>query len=180
MSPGFTAVAVLSLTLGIGANTVLFSIVYGVLLKPLPYSHPERLARLVRSTSEPDITMPEYQFWKEHSTVFDSVAASRYAGDTSLIIDGAAQSLGTIMVTTDFFRTLGVPLALGREFNSEETTPNGPEAVILTHGLWQLAFANDAGIIGRTVKLGDTSRTSACFPLVSGTRKASMRSCHSV
>jgi putative ABC transport system permease protein len=159
MSPGFTAVAVLSLTLGIGANTVLFSIVYGVLLKPLPYSHPERLARLVRSTSEPDITMPEYQFWKEHSTVFDSVAASRYAGDTSLIIDGAAQSLGTIMVTTDFFRTLGVPLALGREFNSEETTPNGPEAVILTHGLWQLAFANDAGIIGRTVKLGDTSRT---------------------
>jgi putative ABC transport system permease protein len=159
MSPGFTAVAVLSLTLGIGANTVLFSIVYGVLLKPLPYSHPEKLARIVRSATEPDITMPEFQFWKEHSTVFDSVAASRYAGDTSLIIDGTAQNLGTIMVTTDFFRTLGVPLALGREFNSEETAPNGPEAVILTHGLWQLAFASDTGIIGRTLMLDGTSRT---------------------
>jgi putative ABC transport system permease protein len=159
MNPGFTAVAVLSLALGIGANTVLFSIVYGVLLRPLPYSHPEKLARLVRSASEPDITMPEFQFWKEHSTVFDSVAASRYAGDTSLMIDGTAQNLGTIMVTTDFFSTLGVPLALGREFNSEETAPNGPEAVILTHSLWQLAFANDTGIIGRTIMLGDTLRT---------------------
>jgi len=143
MNLGFTAVAVLSLMLGIGANTLLYSIVYGVLLKPLPYSQPERLARLVRSPTETDVTMPEFQFWKERSTVFDSVAASRGSGNRTLTIDGTTQRVNTVLITTDFFRTLGVPLALGREFNAEETLPKGPDAVILTHALWQLAFAND-------------------------------------
>jgi putative ABC transport system permease protein len=158
-SPAFTAVAVLSLVLGIGANTVLFSIVNGVLLKPLPYRQPDRLARMVRSATETDVTMPEFQFWKEHSTVFDSVAASRGIVDRTLIIDGASQPLFTELITTDFFRTLGVGLALGREFTSEETLPHGPDAVILTHGVWQQSFAADPAIIGRRIMLSDTVHT---------------------
>jgi hypothetical protein len=160
LNPGFTTVAVLSLMLGIGANTVLFSVVYGVLLRPLPYKDPDRLARLVRSVNETDITMPEFQFWKEHSSVFDSVAASRGIGDRTLVMARAIQVLNTVGITTDYFRTLGVPLAFGREFNSDETRTGGPDAVILTHALWQLAFGSDAAILGRTVVLGDTAHTA--------------------
>jgi putative ABC transport system permease protein len=156
-NPVFTAVAVLSLTLGIGANTILFSIVYGVLLKSLPYRQPDRLTRLVHTATETDITMPEFQFWKEHATVFDSVAASRNGEDALLVIDGVNKSLGMVMVTTDYFRTLGVSPALGREFNSEETHPDGPGAVILTYSLWKRALGGDPAIIDHTIMLGDAA-----------------------
>jgi putative ABC transport system permease protein len=159
LNPGFTTVAILSLMLAIGANTVLFSIVYGVLLRPLPYKDPDRLARLVRSVNETDITMPEFQFWKEHSSVFDSVAASRGIGDRTLDVAGAVQVLNTVGITTDYFRTLGVSLAFGREFNSDETSTGGSDAVILTHALWQLAFRSDPSILGRTVVLGSMGHT---------------------
>src|SRR5690349_18373313 len=81
---GFTTVAVMSLAIGIGANTVLFSIVYGVLLKPLPYDQPDRLMRLIRAADEQDVTIPEFEFWKEHSQSFESVAAYRYLGGQDL------------------------------------------------------------------------------------------------
>jgi putative ABC transport system permease protein len=73
-SRGFTTVTVMSLAIGIGVNTVLFSIVYGVLLRPLPYDQPDRLMRLIRAADEPDVTIPEFEFWKEHSQSFESVA----------------------------------------------------------------------------------------------------------
>jgi putative ABC transport system permease protein len=129
------------------------------MLKPLPYREPDRLARIVRTATATEVTMPEFQFWKEHSTVFDSVAASRGGGDRTLTLDGAAQRLNTLVITTDFFRTLGVALALGREFTSDEMLPNGPDAVILTHGLWQRAFASDTTIVGRRITLGDRAHT---------------------
>src|SRR5262249_22065033 len=132
-------------------------IVYGVLLKPLPYRQPDRLTRLVRTETETYITMPEFQFWKEHTTVFDSVAASRNGEDAFLVINGVNKSLGMFMVTTDYFRTLGVSPALGREFNSEETIPDGPGAVILTHSLWERAFAGDPAIIDHTIMIGDSA-----------------------
>lgn len=160
-SRGFTTVAVMSLAVGIGANTVLFSIVYGVLLRPLPYDQPDRLMRLIRATDEPDVTIPEFEFWKERSQSFESVAAYRYGGDQDLYAGNRTEHLRTVAVTAEFFRTLGVRLPAGREFDSEETRAGGPDAVILTHNLWQLAFADDPGIVGRTITLHKTSRTVA-------------------
>ena len=151
----------MSLAIGIGANTVLFSIVYGVLLRPLPYDQPDRLMRLIRAADEPDVTIPEFEFWKEHSRSFESVAAYRYGGDQDLSAGSRTERLGTVAVTAEFFKTLGVRLPAGREFDSEETRAGGPDAVILTHNLWQLAFAGDPGIVGRTITLDKTSRTVA-------------------
>jgi putative ABC transport system permease protein len=156
---GFTTVAVMSLAIGIGANTVLFSIVYGVLLRPLPYDQPDRLMRLIRAADESDVTIPEFEFWKEHSKSFESVAAYRYEGDQDLSVGNRSERLSTVAVTADFFRTLGVRLPAGREFESEETRVGRPDAVILTHNLWQLAFAGDPAIVGRTITLDKTSRT---------------------
>jgi putative ABC transport system permease protein len=158
-NPVFTLVAIISLALGIGVNTVLFSIVYGVLLRPLPYAEPDRLMRLVHGAEETYVSIPEFEFWKEHSTVFDSVAAYRGGSDQSLVFGNTAQRLSTSTVTTDFFRTLGVAPLYGREFNSEETRVDGPKTVILTHGLWKLAFNSDPGILGRDVTLDDTPYT---------------------
>jgi predicted permease len=151
-------VAVLSLVLGISANTVLFSLVYGVLLKPLPYQHPDRLMRLIRSEDETYVTIPEFEFWKEHSKSFDSVAAYRCCGDQKLAIGTRTEQLSTGAITATFFKTLGVPVTAGREFSIEETRAGGPDTVILTHALWKLAFDGDAGVIGRTIVLGKTRR----------------------
>src|SRR5258705_5006379 len=104
----FTLVAVLSLALGIGANTVLFSMVYGVLLRPLPYSQPDRLTRLVRDAGNSYVTIPEFQFWKEHSGVFDSVAAYRGGADQTVFLGDKSGRMGGAIVTTDFFKTLRV------------------------------------------------------------------------
>ena len=76
-SPGFAIAAILLLALGVGANTAVFTIVDGVLLRPLPYPHPEQLVRLVRATDQDDISVAEYQFWKDHAASFQSAAASR-------------------------------------------------------------------------------------------------------
>src|SRR5262249_51052815 len=105
-NPVFTLVAIVSLALGIGVNTVLFSIVYSVLLRPLPYTQPDRLMRLVRGAEQTYVTIPEFEFWKEHSTVFDSVGAYRGGSDYSLVFGSRAARLSTVTVTTDFFRTL--------------------------------------------------------------------------
>src|SRR5262245_6863042 len=80
-TPGFTSIAILLLALGIGVNTCVFSLVYAVLLRPLPYSEPGRLVRLVRGPDQPDVTVPEYEFTSTHAKSFTSVAAFRGGGD---------------------------------------------------------------------------------------------------
>src|SRR5262245_212009 len=158
-NPGFTTVAVLSLVLGIGANTVLFSIIYGVLLRPLPYEQPGRLMRLIRSMDQSWVTIPEFEFWKEHSKSFDSVAGYRCCADQNLVVGAETEHLRTVRVTESFFKTLGLPLAIGRDFDSDETRTGGPNAVILTHGLWQLAFSSAYDIVGRTIVFEKTAYT---------------------
>jgi putative ABC transport system permease protein len=160
-NPAFTLVAVLSLAVGIAGITLLFSLVYGVVLRPLPYQQPDRLMRLVRGSDEPDVTIPEFEFWKEHSTSFDSVAAYRGVADQTLVAGGTTQPLSMVGVTAGFFKTLGVPLPAGRDFDADETRPGGPAAVILTHSLWQFAFAGDPNIVGKTIVLGKTPSTVA-------------------
>ncbi len=156
-SPGFTFVAVLSLALGIGANCAIFSLVNAVLLRPLPYAHASELVSVGGQGSGSAVTMLEYEFWKQHARSFASAAA--YRGTSSLhLTAGATQDwISAMTVSADFFRTLNVTPALGREFNREETRQDGPRALILTDALWRRDFAADPQVLGRAVALDDNS-----------------------
>ncbi len=156
-SPGFTLVAILSLALGIGANTAIFSVVDAVLLRPLPYPHAEQLVRMEGQDARDAVTMTEFTFWKEHAFSFAAVAGYRGTTTRRLAAGNHEEWISARTVSGDFFRTLGVTLAMGREFDSSETRQGGPQAIILTHALWERAFAADPAALGRTVTLDDTS-----------------------
>jgi putative ABC transport system permease protein len=159
-SPGFTAAGVTLLALGIGANTAVFSVVHAVLLRPLPFAQPDRLVRLERGADQPDVSIPEYQFWKQHASAYLFVAAySHNALNRSLDTGAAFEWIKVGSVTEDFLKTLGVTPELGREFNANESRQGGPQAVILSYSLWRRAFGGDRGILGRAVVLGKTSYT---------------------
>jgi len=158
-SPGFTVVAVLSLALGTGANTAVFSVVNAVLLRSLPYPEPSQLVRVGQQPTHGDVSIPEFEFWKEHSTAFSSMAGYRGSGERRFSSGTAQEWIESMTVTTDFLRVLGVNLALGREFNSEETHAGGPQAIILSDGLWRHSFGSDPQVLGRAVLLDDVSYT---------------------
>lgn len=151
-SPGFTAVAVVTLALGIGANTAIFSLLDAVLLRPLPYAHPDRLFRLypvdakhgpMTSTSYPD-----FQDWKEQSRSFEATAAY---DEQDLTLTGTAEPerLRALCTTPGLFAMLGTRPILGHEFG-----PNGSRYVaLLSYGLWQRRFAGDPAIIGKAIYL---------------------------
>src|SRR5262245_16014475 len=160
--PGFTLVAVLTLGLGIGANTAIFSVVNAVLLKPLPYPEPGQLAqlRIVRS-GKPDTVVGSAAFVqvKAQSQLLARIAAYS-GGDMTLTGAGSAERVVPGAVTAGFFPLLGVQPVLGRNFTREEDTPNGPKkAAILGHGLWQSRFGGDADVLGRTITLNEQSYT---------------------
>ena len=161
--PGFTAVAVLTLALGIGANTAIFSVVEAVLLRPLPYPHAEQLAMVWENVNLPayknDQNTPapgNFNDWKEQSTAFDAMAAIGFrawnltgAGDP-IRVSGEA-------VSANFFPALGVDAALGRTFTEDEDQAGGPNVAILGYGLWAEAFGADRSIVGRTIHLDDAA-----------------------
>jgi len=109
-NPGFIAIAVASLALGIGANPAVFSPVHAVLLRPLPYPAPARLVRVVEQYDANAISMPEFEFWEEHSSSFAAMAGYRDGGDRGMPSVAGREWLRTTLVTGDFFRTLGVAL----------------------------------------------------------------------
>src|SRR5437773_1009108 len=152
-NPGFTAVVVLTLALGVGANAAVFSVVHAVLLRPLPYPHSDQLVRLARGADFSDVTVPEYQFWKEHTSSFEAIAAYRGMLDRGLDSGGELQWIKALQVTAGFFGTLGTSPALGREFTEEESRAVGPQAIVLTDGLWRSALGGRADAIGRVVRL---------------------------
>jgi putative ABC transport system permease protein len=158
-SPAFTTVAVVSLALGIGANTAVFSVVHSVLLRPLPYPEPNHLVRVGQHGTANDVSIPEFEFWKEHSSALASVAGDRGSGDLSLAVGDKREEISAMTVTSDFFRTLGVHPAMGREFDSKETRPGGPRAIVLSDSLWRRAFGADPSAVGRAVSLNDVSYT---------------------
>ncbi|HEV2448434.1 MAG TPA: ABC transporter permease [Candidatus Sulfopaludibacter sp.] len=158
-SPAFALVAVASLALGIGANSAVFSMVHAVLLRPLPYSQPDRLMYVGQKTGQPGVNLLEYVFWKEHSSTYASSAAFEGAGEALLQYGETREWIKGAWVTDDYFATLGVSLALGREFTAAEARPNGPAAIILTDHLWRDAFHADPGVVGRTIMLGSAMRT---------------------
>jgi hypothetical protein len=117
-SPGFAVVAVLSLALGIGANSAIFSLVHAVVLRPLPYPHADQLVRVAQQVTHAAVSIPEYEFWKEHASAFASAAADRGTADRNLIAGARQEWIKAMTVSADFFRTLGIVPALGREFTS--------------------------------------------------------------
>jgi putative ABC transport system permease protein len=160
-NPGFTAVAVLTLALGIGANTAIFSVVNAVLLRPLPYPEPQQLVQLrMEWSGSPgtDIGSAAFLEVKAQSQSLARIAAYT-GGDMTLTGGGSAERVETGAVTADFFPLLGVQPELGRNFTAEEDTPNGPKAVILGHGLWQTRFGGNGDLLGRTITLNEVSYT---------------------
>jgi putative ABC transport system permease protein len=164
-NPGFTAVAVLTLALGIGANTAIFSVVNAVLLRPLPFPEPDRLVRVVsvrlRDNAGGNASYPDFLDWRAHSHVFDHMAAF-HSEDFILTGRGEAAHLSGAVVSADLFSVLGVRPSLGRSFLTEEDQPgatNGGDPVILSHRLWQQRFGGEAGVVGQSIQLASKSCT---------------------
>ena len=155
-SPAFTAVAVLTLALGIGPNTAIFSLVYSVLLKPLPYPRSDRLVGLAETyqgnRGELAVTYDEFQYLADHAPVLERVAVYTPVGFSVFAGDIAERVTGQ-RVSKDFFATLGVRPPLGRDFLTEEDQTNGPSVALLSHGYWMRRFGGDPGVVGRTIAL---------------------------
>jgi putative ABC transport system permease protein len=163
-NPGFSLIATFTLALGIGANTAIFSVVNGVLLKPLPYPEPEKLVRVYTGTDEfPKAPLSPSNFldYREHIAAFESFACY-IRQDLQLFRtdeeNGAERLLG-MRISSGYFRTLGLAPMLGREFTTEEELPYEKSVVILSHGLWQRRFNSDQNIIGKKVRLSGRTFT---------------------
>jgi predicted permease len=170
-TPGFTAVAVLSLALGIGANTTIFTFLNAVLLRPLPYPHPEQLVvlreRVLRENRTVQVHPLNYLEWRRRTRSFDAITLMQLIPRNATDAGGLAEQVIDAQATSELFRVFGVPPFLGRAFTAAETTPAGftpgeelPVAhpvVILSHGYWQRRFGSDPRIVGKQFVLaGDT------------------------
>jgi putative ABC transport system permease protein len=153
-SPGFTIVAVLTLALGIGANTAIFSVVNGVLLRPLPFRDPSRLVLIAEKSSFPIISTSyeNYLDWRDQSQSFESMEATR-AGSVTLTGAGEPERLNVRMATAGLFPMLGINAQIGRTFLPEEDRAGGTPVALLSYGLWQRRFGGSADIIGKTINL---------------------------
>jgi putative ABC transport system permease protein len=158
-NPGFTAVIVLTLALGIGANTAIFSVVNAVLLRPLPYPEPGRIARvgLLKGNDElSEVTVAQLAFIRDNgSAVFDVLAGYRGDGTVAIEQDKKVEWVNSLRVTDGFFRSLGVAPALGRDISRGETLPGSSRSVILTDSLWRRSFRADPGVVGAQISLDD-------------------------
>ena len=159
--PGFTAVAVIALALGIGANTVIFSLINSVLLRPLPYPEPERLVMLEENDQQGGHSNTSYatsKDWMERSQTFESISVVR-DWSVTLTGQGAPEMLRGMRVSANYFGTLKAQPALGREFMIEEDRPATRRVVVLSDGLWRRRFGADPQIVGKPITLSDQSFT---------------------
>lgn len=160
-SPMFAAAATLTLGLGIGANSAVFSLVDAVLLRPLPYPQASRLVHAqwrFPHDEVPSVTGLEFAFWNQHNFSFESAAAlDLFPSGLNLLAGREPEHIKVLKVSRDFFRTLGVQPFLGGGFTPGEDAPRGPKTVILSYGLWQRRFASDPEIVGRAVSLESQS-----------------------
>ena len=156
--PGFTAIAILTLALGIGANASIFSVVNAVLLRPLPYPEPDRIMflgdadRTNPAAPAFSVSLPDYLDWRHDNTVFENLALSRretyplsdIPGRNPEVVSGA-------VVTANFFKVIGIAPELGRAFTEEEDKPGGPFLALISDRLWTRVFQRDPAVIGRDV-----------------------------
>jgi putative ABC transport system permease protein len=160
-TPGFTIVAVLTLAFGIGATSAIFSVVNGVILRPLPYPNAGSLMRVLEIVPQYgrfSVAPASFLDWRQQNTVFERIAA--YTGGTATFLgsDGP-ERIAMSSVTWDLFDLLQVSPALGRSFRAEEDLPGRNTAIVLSHGMWQRRFAADPGVLGRSVTLSGTPVT---------------------
>jgi putative ABC transport system permease protein len=158
-SPGFAALAVLTLAFGIGANTAMFTIVESVLIRPLPYAHPDRLVRIgpPNASGLNNTSWLNYRDIRDQTTNMDAVGC--YAEDVGVVRskDGSV-SVVTPGVTPSVFKILGVRPLLGRTFTDEEGQPGGPKTVMISEGLWRNVFNSDPEILNRTIAVNGQPR----------------------
>jgi len=160
-SPGFTLVAVLTLALGIGANTAIFSVVQGVLLRPLPYRNSDQLARVWSTSNQSSRNVssyPDFRDWADQNHTFQQMAAYRGQFFNLSGVDHPERIRG-LMITFNFFELLDVNPILGRAFTNDEHETGRNHVVLLSSALWQSHFAGDPGVLGRSIRLDDESYT---------------------
>src|SRR5262245_547025 len=157
--PAFTLIAVLTLSLGIGATSAVFSLIQGVLLTPPPYQQPERIALVTAARTDGQQTSgprgwPAAQWleWQKEAKSFEAIAAYGWTFNF-LVLETGSESLEGLFVTKDYFRVTGLQPALGRAFQDSDTVNNAPPVVILGHDLWLRRFNGDPNIVGKTVRI---------------------------
>src|SRR5437773_2823249 len=164
-NPGFSAVAVLTLALGIGANTAIFSLINAALLRALPFPEPDRLAVVWADNPSLKLGMTlispanaDIAAWREQSQSFARFAA--FAPRSADLVDGGdPERVGAAGVTAGFFETLGVTPLLGRTLARDEEPPGGPPVALISHGLWQRRFGGDPAVLGKGVSINGDKRT---------------------
>jgi putative ABC transport system permease protein len=162
-NPGFTAVAVITLALGIGANTAIFSAVNAVILRPLPYPHPDKIIQMNLAWKDggtnDTLTAPEFEFYRDHASAFQAVAGFRGGPDLEIKHSGTSEWIKSLRVTDGFFKVLDVNPALGRGILRDETRSGSAQVAVLSDSLWRMAFSADPAVIGRQVQMGEDSYT---------------------
>jgi putative ABC transport system permease protein len=160
--PGFTAVAVITLALGIGGSTTIFTVVNGALLRGLPYKSPDRLYHLWESTPQKEFarrefSYPDYQDYQQNQ-VCEGIAA--YTGGGGILTGrGEPERISAALASANFFSVLGVDPTIGRTFQSGEDKPGAPRVTVLSYGFWQRKFGGDEGIIGQALTISGNSYT---------------------
>src|SRR6184192_2635123 len=162
-SPAFTVIAILTLALGIGANTAIFSIVNAVLLRPLPYPYSDRIMVLNESSGpgqDYSVALPDYFDWRNDNTVFEHLAAThKESRNLSGIPGREPERISCASVTRNFFNIVGVSPKIGRIFSEDEDKIGAPPVVVISDRLWQRAFNRDTGVLGRSINLHDQNFT---------------------
>jgi putative ABC transport system permease protein len=162
-SPGFTLVAVLTLALGIGANTAIFSIVNAVLLRPLPYPDADRIMVLNESSGpgqDYSVALPDYLDWRNDNTVFEDLAGThKESRNLSGIPSRDPERISCASVTRNFFNIVGLPAEIGRTFSEDEDKVGAPPVVVISDRLWRRVFNADPSVLGRSIILHDQNYT---------------------
>ena len=155
--PTFTAVATITLALGIGATTAMFTLVNSILLRPLPYPDSDRIVRIIQSYPEKGLdtwglNQVNIAMYRDRSTDFSAFAAYR-GGSVTIQSASGPQRIPILRVTSEFFRTIGVGPAIGRTFTTEEDSPGKNTVMILSDGLWRSRFGGDPSVLGKTIDI---------------------------
>jgi putative ABC transport system permease protein len=153
--PGFTAVAALTLAIGIGATTAIFSIVHAVVLKPLPFPEPDRLVRVYTNSRGTNSSTSAANFvaWRERSRSFSQIVPVEYRNFTLLTADRPAEQVTGARVSADFFPALRIGMRLGRPFTKEEDQPGHDNVVVLSEQFWRSRFNSDSTLLGRSIRV---------------------------
>jgi putative ABC transport system permease protein len=162
--PGFAATAIVTLALGIGATTAIFSVVNAVVLRPLPFDQPDRIVvvtnvNLKTGNRNTTISGPDFHDWREQSRSFETLAYWTNAGETSVSVNNASDYAWVLRVTPGYFRVFGVTARAGRLFTAEEEQPGGPPVVVITDAYWRRQFGADPRAVGSTVTFNQRAHT---------------------